>query len=337
MNRRLLSALTVAICVGSSILIACQAPVFRYALERWTAGIWKIVVVSDRPLSPGQTAALLKLQRAAAPNTDRNSPLFDLQHINLDSAAPADRRRWESFREAVGSDGTPVVAALYPQPSTVDQTVASLTTLSETTSEQILTSPVRSELAARLAAGHSAVWLFLESGNSQTDQEAIDRLNSQLEKDEQRLRLPTAADLQITQEQLGQLRVPLKLRFSVIRLRRDDPREQFLVDSLLRSEVDLREIAEPIAFPVFGRGRVLYALVGKGIAAKTISDASDFLAGPCSCQVKEQNPGFDLLLIHDWSRSIGDTLISSPVPEERKRPSLLQIPPGRGSTLKPGK
>ena len=159
--------------------------------------------------------------------------------------------------------------------------------------------------------------------------------NSQLKKDEERLRLPTATDLQITPEQLRQLRIPLKLQFSVISLRRDDPREQFLVDSLLSSEADLGELAEPMAFPVFGRGRVLYALVGSGIDSKTISDASDFLAGPCSCQVKEQNPGFDLLLVHDWSKSIGDTLVSSPAPEERRSPSLIQIPPGRGSTPKP--
>ena len=335
MKRQLLNSIALAICVCSSVLFACQAPVFRYALERWIPGTWKIIVLSDGPLSPEQTDSLLKLQHSVMPNIARNSPLIGLQHIDLVSAAPADRRRWESFRNAIGSDGTPVVAALYPQPSTVDQPVASLRKLSATTSEQIFTSPVRSELASRLSAGHSAVWLFLESGNTQADQDAIERLSSQLKKDEQRLRLPTATDLQITPEQLRQLRIPLKLQFSVISLRRDDPREQFLVDSLLSSEADLGELAEPMAFPVFGRGRVLYALVGSGIDAKTISDASDFLAGPCSCQVKEQNPGFDLLLVHDWSKSIGDTLVSSPAPEERRSPSLIQIPPGRGSTPKP--
>ncbi|TWW12353.1 hypothetical protein E3A20_01920, partial [Planctomyces bekefii] len=36
-----------------------------------------------------------------------------------------------------------------------------------------------------------------------------------------------------------------------------------------------------------GRGRVLYALVGDGIAEGTIAAACDFLTGPCSCQVKE--------------------------------------------------
>ncbi|MFM7058610.1 MAG: hypothetical protein ACKO2P_16975 [Planctomycetota bacterium] len=316
-------ALVFGLCGG--ILLACQAPVFRYALERWTAGTWNIVVLSQGPLSPAQSLSLQMLQQ---PTASASLPM-KIQHIDLSVAAPADRRRWASHWQAAGNEAIPVVVALYPQPSNVDQPVASLMQLSATTAEQILSSPVRRELASRLTAGHSAVWLFLDSGETQADQNALERLNRQLKADEQRLTLPTAADLQITPEQLRQLQIPLKLQFSVLRLGRDDPDERFLVDSLLGSEADLRELSEPMAFPVFGRGRVLYALVGMGIDAKTISVASDFLAGPCSCQVKEQNPGFDLLLTHDWPAAIGDTLVSSPVPEEQKSPALLKIPPGR--------
>jgi hypothetical protein len=57
---------------------------------------------------------------------------------------------------------------------------------------------------------------------------------------------------------------------------------------------------------VFGLGRALLPLIGAGITQKNIYDAASFLAGPCSCEVKEQNPGFDLLLNADW-----DTLLSS--------------------------
>ena len=48
--------------------------------------------------------------------------------------------------------------------------------------------------------------------------------------------------------------------------------------------------------PVFGQGRALYALVGDGIKHETIDRAATFLIGKCSCEVREQNPGFDLLL-----------------------------------------
>ena len=44
------------------------------------------------------------------------------------------------------------------------------------------------------------------------------------------------------------------------------------------------------------RGVVLHALVGRGITPENIEDAHTFITGACSCVVKEQNPGFDLLL-----------------------------------------
>jgi hypothetical protein len=327
-----LNCLAITICLCSGILLACQAPVFRYALERWKAGTWNIVVLTQGPLSPQQSQSLQTLRQSPASDV---LPI-EIQHIDLAAVTPADRRRWEPFWPSADNDKAPVVVALYPQPSSVDQPVASVMKLSANTAEQILSSPIRRELAARLSAGHSAVWLFLECGDMQSDENAFERLHEQLKKEEQRLMLPSADDLQITPKQLSSLRIPLKLQFSILRLRRDDPDERFLVDTLLSSEADLREFEEPVAFPVFGRGRVLYALVGKGIERRTISAASDFLSGPCSCEVKEQNPGFDLLLINDWNAAIGDTLVSSPVPQEQRKPGLLNIPPGRKGDAKGG-
>src|SRR5205807_1381286 len=49
-----------------------------------------------------------------------------------------------------------------------------------------------------------------------------------------------------------------------------------------------------------GRGIALYALVGKGITAENIAKAAGFLVGECSCEVRRQNPGVDLLMAADW-------------------------------------
>ena len=88
--------------------------------------------------------------------------------------------------------------------------------------------------------------------------------------------------------------------FSMLRLDRSNEEEAFFVASLLQSEEDLMGIAEPMAFAVFGRGRVLYALVGQGINPSNIRRACEFIIGPCSCQVKDTNPGIDLLLKATW-------------------------------------
>ena len=44
----------------------------------------------------------------------------------------------------------------------------------------------------------------------------------------------------------------------------------------------------------------MYALVGQGIDEANIREACEFLIDWCSCQVKAQNPGTDLLLAVDW-------------------------------------
>jgi hypothetical protein len=55
-----------------------------------------------------------------------------------------------------------------------------------------------------------------------------------------------------------------------------------------------------MAFLVFGQGRVLWALVGKGVNADNVLEACEFLTEGCSCQIKSTNPGTDLLTCTDW-------------------------------------
>ncbi|MFN9135372.1 MAG: hypothetical protein ACK5YE_06005, partial [Planctomyces sp.] len=61
----------------------------------------------------------------------------------------------------------------------------------------------------------------------------------------------------------------------------------------------------------------------------------DFTTGRWSCQVKEQTPGFDLLLGGDWDHSLGGVLVSDPLHQETGvgrgtgAPTLLTIPSGR--------
>ena len=176
------------------------------------------------------------------------------------------------------------------------------------------------------------MWIFVPCGREADDKAARERLETQLKADQEWMELPSAEELEVKPEVLDQVKVPLKIDFSVVTLKREDPAEQFLLQSLLNSEDDLVDFDQPLAFPVFGRGRVLYALVGKGIVSDTVRSASAFMAGPCSCQVKNQNPGFDLLLSSDWKKTLGDVLISEPVESvdrDANAPTLLTIPPGR--------
>jgi hypothetical protein len=164
---------------------------------------------------------------------------------------------------------------------------------------ELIQSPKRKELAKRLTEGQSGVWVLVESGDAAKDKAALQLLNQELETATQELTemLPSLAD---------EIEMPgLSFEFSVLPVSRSDPNERFLLAMLLHSEPDLENYAgEPILFPVFGRGRALYALVGEGINTDNIRESVGFLTGPCGCEVKMLNPGVDLLMAVDWDAAV---------------------------------
>jgi len=191
---------------------------------------------------------------------------------------------------------------------------------SEANAKVLADSPARKEIAERLGSGESAVWVLLESGDAKKDAEAAKFLDERLEYLAGVMELPKLDQQDIKN---GLVSIPgdgLRLSFSTLKVKRDDPAENAFVAMLLASEEDLRELNEPMVFPVFGQGRVLYALVGKGIAVETIDSAAQFLIGSCSCQVKELNPGVDLVMAVDWKKMVKDQAMPG-----QKLPELSQI------------
>ncbi len=306
----------------SSGLSACQVPVFRFALERWQADAYRLVILHRGREQKTQQQAVQSLLQLA-----RENPRMQIRETTLSEGSP---QLLHQLYESAQVDNGPVVAAFYPGRSGIPAgTTAVVLPVSAAGTQSLLRSPIQSQLIRRLAAGDSVVWLFLASGRPDRDVAARTLLTEQLEQLQRHLQLPAAEELQVQPSVLQKLKVPFELRFSVLDLPESGEQEHCLREILLNSEPDLRGLEEPIVFPVFGRGRVLYALAGAGINAGTIRAATEFLTGPCSCQVKEENPGFDLPLNHDWEQSLGEVLLSSPVPERSRAPVTLPIPPGR--------
>jgi len=78
----------------------------------------------------------------------------------------------------------------------------------------------------------------------------------------------------------------------------------------------------------------LEVISAKQLNAGLIEDLTMFLCGACSCQVKERNPGFDLLLATNWNIELyGEEGEAPPAVSNLERtptkPTPLTIPPGR--------
>jgi hypothetical protein len=86
----------------------------------------------------------------------------------------------------------------------------------------------------------------------------------------------------------------------VVHLNRNDLSEKHFVELLTSVEYDLAEIQEPMVFGVFGRFRVLEPLVGQGITTQNLFYLIQFLSADCSCIIKDQMPGIDMLYPRRW-------------------------------------
>lgn len=275
------------ICRTSS---ACSVPVFRYGLEHWAADPYRVLVVHREGLSP-EAQALVQELRDAGTRANLSMHVADLAN----DPDPQAQAAWK----AAGSPGAPWLVALAPTSARVPDPVWS-GPLNKANVSALIDSPARKSIAERFAEGESAVWILLESGDKSADDAAAKLIEARLTYLGNVMELPKLDEQDIRN---GLVSLPpdgLRLAFSLVRVSRADPAEAIFTQMLLATEPDLKQTTGPIAFPVFGRGRALYALVDKGIKHETIDEAASFLIGSCSCQVKEKNPGADLLMAVDW-------------------------------------
>lgn len=298
------AAVVIAMATSGVACWACNVPVFRYALERWRPDPYRLTVFHRGPLP----ADVNKLVESWEQSLDPLAANLRLRTVDLDDA-PADAD--QKLFAAQTDPQLPWLVVQYPQSTALNVTV-SASPLNQESMAKLTASPLRTELTRRLAAGQTAVWLLLESGDETKDDAAAANLETQIKRLAQQLKLP---ELTSAPEDNLLSAAPLKVSFSMLRVPRGVAAEQSLVDILLHSEEDLYEFNEPMIFPVFGRGRALLPLVGAGITADNIRSSADFLVGECSCEIKELNPGFDLLLSADWQSLLFNSATAAIEPE----------------------
>jgi hypothetical protein len=216
----------------------------------------------------------------------------------------------------------------YPRVLRRDETVWA-TQFTAVSASALLQSPLRDKVANLLLKGETGVWILLESGDHKKDDAAAELLQKQLKRMAQTLKLPELNKNDPDDRIARGPGVPeLKVSFALLRLSRRDPAERAVVQMLLHAEEDLISLGEkPMAFPIFGRGRAHFALVGDGIVASNIEESCTALIGPCTCQVKRLYPGTDLLLAADWDKVFKSPDKADAPPESKpSTPSATSIP-----------
>ncbi len=270
---------------------SCSTPVFRYALEMWSAYAYRVEVIHDGNLNPEQKQALDYLKAAASTAVPANLKVIETivdNHADMEG------------------EQLPFVRLLFPEADKMEEIIWQ-GSLTNENAKKIVSSPAREELVRRIRKGDATVWLFLPGGRGDRDEEKLQVLDASLRRLSKDLKLSeTATD--VNGNPLDIKIINTGVHFSMISIDAKDPAEEIFIKMLLATERDLRYFKNvPMAFPVFGRGRELYALVGNGIKDKNIEKACSTVIGWCSCTIKDDNPGIDLLLKADWNLAIGDS------------------------------
>ena len=289
LGRRLLLVPALLAVVWCASAHACPLPVFRYALENWEPVLYEVVVFHRGALTADEKAVYDALRSFGA--DDRRIANYSAREVDLSAdVSDDDRRLWESQAPAP----LPRIVLLLP-PALSRRTVVWSAPLTPENARRLMDSPARREIARRIVAGDSAVWVLVEGPRKADNEAAAATLDKQIAQDRKAIPLPDGAAAAAAQGG-----PELKIAFSVVRIARADAAEEVFLKML--QGLDPEHAADhPVAVPVFGRGRSVTAFVGDDITAANIRDCDEFMCGPCACQVKEQNPGIDFLFAADWN------------------------------------
>lgn len=151
--------LFLAMALASGSVLACSVPVFRYALERWEPGPYVLTVFHRGPMTPADKEPVELIVKGSLDGGGNANIWVRTIDVSADM---------EEFENAIWSaeddPALPWAVLLFP-PSRMAPPgpVVWRGRLTKDVAKAMVDSPVRQEIARRIMAGDSAVWVLLEN------------------------------------------------------------------------------------------------------------------------------------------------------------------------------
>lgn len=142
--------------------------------------------------------------------------------------------------------------------------------------DKLTASSLRDKIAEELMSGKLCVMLYLRSDNREKDEAGLQIIRKTMESS------------------------PFGKIIPVMELSRSNREEMHFISMLLNVENDLKFINEPMLFGIFGKFTALEPLLAKGISRENINLMIDFLTADCSCLIKDNLPGVNILYKSSW-------------------------------------
>ncbi len=322
-------AFLMVLCSMGPAANACAIPVFRYALEHWQSDLFEADVFHRGPLSAADRTVVSALEDRSLVNG--GSVNLEVVPCDVDGVLADDLQQvWSGLddpplpylvvRAPGGRGGSPIVwkGLLADVPSTWGD------------------SSVEREVQRRILAGDAIVWVVLTGEDAAVAEQLAKTIEDAFPALVENIPLPPGIGLPGSQLLSS---IPLEIRFSVLTIARNEAADTWLRRSALAMSREAVADRETLVLPIFGRGRALASLKPTEVDADSLEELSRFLCGACSCQAKELNPGFDLLLSIHWDEQLFDpdaTPIQEPDQQTEaaatREPEFVPIPAGNASS-----
>ncbi|MBN2292064.1 MAG: hypothetical protein JXM70_06535 [Pirellulales bacterium] len=267
--------------IATAAAQACNTPVYRYAMYNWRTTPYHVLFFHNPAEKSGEAQKVNRLlSELIASQQSVNMELTEVDTTDgksIDKLPEPIKKSWERARKkhaAKKSGWLHIIFSPWGRELYSGQ-------LNAETLRSITESPAREQMGELLSQGKLvAVCLMSKNkANNRMLDKALAELTKQIESDSEMPSVEVA-------------------RVDVLA---SDPKESWFVRNLMLAEPDLKDFADqPMLFMAYGRGRSMLPYIGKGISAENLSGCVTFLTGACSCEVKADNPGIDLLVRYDW-------------------------------------
>jgi hypothetical protein len=286
------------LCLAAAQAMACVVPVFRYALERWEPDPFRITLLH-------RNADEAALRTWALPFVEG---YVDCRTYNLETDGDRIPESLAAVAASVSSNA-PMAFLQFPEDYGTDAILATQA-VNQASQAAWLHSPAREELAKRILAKDSTVWIHVLGQNNASNQAVRAFLEKTLNDLAGQLEIPEGMLEGLDDAQIAEKKAALPIRFSILDLDPEDPREAVFFAALRAQEPDLyTNRTHGVVIPAFGQGRALGQFPAQHLTEEALTDMCYFLTGSCSCEVKELNPGFDLFMPRNWFEGLDRSFV----------------------------
>lgn len=352
--RRILPGLAGAagILALAGLVLACDTPVYRYAMYRWPPAPYHVLYF-HRGSPDAKDGEVNRLLDEAGAKAVPANVAFELIDVSQDETLKLLPEEVRSVWQAHSEEALPRHVVMAPR---MGELWSGRLDAAEV--NRLLESPLRKKIAQLLHDGHAAVLVLVPGGDAQATRKAEQSLNQAIAQISAG-RPATVSNIPAAPGQptspgaegsespggagvaphagqghsagpgfdpsgLGEATKPLRL--ALVKLDRKDPQEQWLLRNLLAMQkIPAEKETEPLLYAVFGRGRAMGPCIAEQINGDSIDELVAFLGGACSCVIKDQNPGVDLLFTWDWEAT-AEHLAQNEEPAAGVGPDYAEIP-----------